>query len=185
MRYRSNLSTVLVLLIALAVPLMGADGCGGSGEVEENVTEEQREQTEDMVTQAHDKVGMPQITEYSERRLLKRIMELRDGMIASHSYIVGENNNTEKLCQSMGYGLPYGVQFVNPEKAVIKYDHKAVSVGSLPQPDPNGLFSPRNVDATWVNCVTVSGEQKPVYSEEKVVTSPVPLDKLKGNTMTE
>lgn len=178
MRYR----TVLVLMLVLAVPLMGADSCEEEKDTS-NTTKEQREQTQEMTAQAHDKVGMPNITDYSERRLLKRIQELRDGMIGTHSYIINRQGEARKLCQSIGYGLPYGVQFVNPMKVVEKHDYQSISLTAIPQADPNGLFSPPNVDATWVNCITTSGEQKPVYSEDKVITSPVPLDELKGNEL--
>lgn len=175
MRY----STILALMVAIMIPLMGADGCGAQDQETSETTQEQREQTQEMVGQAHDKVGMPQITEYSERRLLKRIMELRDGMISSHTYLVDFQNNAKKLCRSMGYGLPYGVQYVNPQK-MIEEDHGPDNA-VIPQADPNGLFSPRNVNATWVNCVTKDGGQKPVYTEEMVITSPVPLDELQGS----
>lgn len=176
---RSQISLTAVLFI-ICFAVLGADGCEET-EGETQTDQEQREQTNQMVGQAHDKVGMPDITNFSERRLLKRIMELRDQEVGTHSYIVNMDGEAEKLCRSMGYGLPYGVQFVNPEKTVTEYDHKSVSVTTIPQPDPNGLFSPRNVDATWINCVTKSGDQKPVYSEEKVITSPVPLDQFQGN----
>lgn len=178
---RRNALSTLVFLLALAIPLMGAEGCGDKDT--SDTTQEQREQTQEMTAQAHDKVGMPQITEYSERRLLKRIMELRDGEIGTHSYLVGEDNSVTKMCRSVGYGLPYGVQFVNPQKSVAIHEIHGDGVVTLPQADPNGLFSPRNVDATWVNCLTTSGEQQPIYTEERVITSPVPLEDLQGTEL--
>jgi hypothetical protein len=173
-----NRFTAALVVFVAALLTLGADGCDNPNS-EGKANQVQREQTSEMTNEAHKKVGMPDIQNFTERRLLKRIMELRDQSFSTHSYIVNREGDMRKLCESIGYGLPYGVQFVNPEKTVDGQWKGEYT--TIPQADPNGLYSPPNVDATWVNCVTTSGNQKPVYSEERVITSPVPLDQLKGN----
>ena len=48
--------------------------------------------------------------------------------------------------------------------------------GTLPQPEPNGLFMPEGLAATYVMCVdAVRDDVKAVYVEPEVIVSPFPL----------
>ena len=51
-------------------------------------------------------VGMPAIVNFAEKRMMKDIIELRDQMKPTYTYIVDMNGKTHKLCDSLGYGLP-------------------------------------------------------------------------------
>ena len=76
-----------------------------------------------------------------------------------------------KLCDSVGFGLPYSTQFTNPMK-VPSHDRGVV----LPQADPNGLFSPSSSDGTWVQCVNPKTNKVSVmYVEPRIVVSPFEL----------
>ena len=74
------------------------------------------------------------------------------------------------LCNSVGYGLPAAMQYTNPEKYTFEG-------GTMPQADPNGLFSPESAEGTWVLCSDPSGNGKtePVYVEPRIIVSPFKL----------
>jgi len=131
----------------------------------------QRKQTELMVKEANLRTGMPNITNFTERRFAKMIYELRDKEVKTYSYFMDMNGRLHFLCESIGYGLPYSVQYVNPERKIINYE----SITTIPQPEPNGLFMPDGLSATWVLCTDKTGKVRPVYSEPNLIVSPFPL----------
>lgn len=132
----------------------------------------QQEETERMTREAHQQVGMPAITNFTERKFMKQILELRDQEITTYSYFVDMNGELHFVCESIGFGLPYSVQFVNP--AQLTYRNGAY--GSIPQADPNGLFMPDGLSATWILCSDGEGGVRPVYSEPELFISPFRLD---------
>ena len=135
-------------------------------------TQIEREKQEEMSKQGVESVGFPAITNFAEKRMMKDIIELRDQNVATTTYLVGMNNQLTKLCDSVGYGLPYATQYTNPQR-VSDWAHGVVSI---PQADPNGLFSPASAEGTWVLCVDhKSGKAKPLYIEPRIIVSPIPL----------
>ena len=125
--------------------------------------------------QANMTVGMPAITNFQEKRILKNILELRDQQIKTITYTQDLNAKLHKLCDSIGYGIPYATQYTNPQ--VDTYYQSASSVHvTLPQADPNGLYSPAAADGTWVMCLNPETKDlAPVYVEPHVIVSPFPL----------
>lgn len=122
-------------------------------------------------------VGMPAITNFQEKRMAKSILEARDRTIATTTYIIAENSGQMfKLCDSVGYGLPYATQYTSPMwPAYSSETHEAGNI-TIPQADPNGLFSPAQADATWIFCLDPDTKKdKPVYVEPKVIVSPFAL----------
>ena len=135
----------------------------------ETSTQIERKKQEEMSLQAVQQVGMPAITNFAEKRMMKDILELRDKNVATVTYLVGMNNQLTKVCDSVGYGLPYATQYTNPQR-VSDYTHGVVAI---PQADPNGLYSPASADGTWVLCVDhKDGKAKPVYIEPRILVSP-------------
>jgi hypothetical protein len=133
---------------------------------------------EQMSNEAAMNVGMPAITNWQEKRMAKSILEARDRTIGTTTYVMAENSGQMfKLCDSVGYGLPYATQFTAPQKPFSRScPGSGCAVGTLPQADPNGLFSPAQADATWIFCVDPETKKdKPVYVEPKVIVSPFPL----------
>jgi len=118
-------------------------------------------------------VGMPAITNFQEKKLAKMIYELRDTEnIITYVYLL--NSMTGKpvyLGKAVGFGLPYSVQFTNPE--AIK-GHSSAPV-TVPQADPNGLFMPEGLSATWIMMLDEKGEPHPTYIESDVIVSVFPL----------
>lgn len=132
----------------------------------------ERKKQEELSLQAVQQVGMPAIVNFAEKRMMKDIMELRDQNVATTTYLVGMNNQLTKLCTSIGYGLPYATQYTNPQKPMYEV-HGNIT---LPQADPNGLYSPASADGTWVLCVDKKdGKAKPVFIEPRIIVSPFPI----------
>ena len=138
---------------------------------DETSTSKERRVQEEISKQGVETVGFPAITNFAEKRMMKDIIELRDQNVATTVYITDMNGRLHKLCNAVGYGLPYATQYTNPLKVSDGGGH------ILPQADPNGLYSPASADGTWVLCVDPkSGKPKPVYIEPRVIVSPIALD---------
>jgi len=157
------------LLLAVAVSTLGLTACGPQPE---SSTQIERKKQEELSLQAVQSVGMPAITNFAEKRMFKDILELRDRSVPTTTYLVGMNNQLTKVCDSVGYGLPYATQYTNPQMRVSGQNGNV----TLPQADPNGLYSPASADGTWVLCVDhKDGKAKPVYIEPRILVSPFAL----------
>ena len=162
-----------ILIVALSLTfLAGNSKCSGS----KSTDVEQRRQTEAMVAEAQRQTGMPNIKNFTEKKFAKMIYELRDQEITTYSYFMDMNGKLHFLCESIGYGLPYSVQYVNPERPGY---YRNVGAYTLPQPEPNGLFMPDSLSATWILCSDKKGNIHPVYSEPALIVSPFPLDSVR------
>ena len=148
----------------------------------------QREQSEVLLKEGTASVGMPSIKNFRERKLAKDILEMRDQeglltytylenliptVVPGHTALGGKYTY---LGQTIGFGLPYAVRFTNPEKL----EHLAGrALVTIPQADPNGLFSPESASATWILMVDPATEKAvPQYIESaiSVFTFKLPLD---------
>ena len=151
-------------LVAVAFALTACDQVPNSTQIE-------RRKQEEMNMQAVTQVGMPAIVNFAEKRMMKDILELRDQNVATTTYTIDMNGKLHKLCNSVGYGLPYATQYTNPQRPI----SDAHGLATLPQADPNGLYSPASADGTWILCVAKDGKAKPVFVEPRVIVSPIPL----------
>lgn len=157
------------LAIVLATATLTA--CGGGTT---SSTEAQRQQQESLMAQSNSTVGMPSIVNFQEKRILKDIIEMRDKAITTITYTQDLNAGLHKLCDSVGFGIPAATQFTNPQ--MIAYRTTNVGVATLPQADPNGLFSPAAAEGTWVMCKDPNSDKvAPVYAEPRIIVSTFPL----------
>lgn len=134
--------------------------------------QQQQQQQEKLLAEGTSQVGMPAIKNFRERKILKDILELRDQSgLVTYTYLFSEvTGKYNFFCQSVGYGIPYATQFTNPTKVE---SHNGSAYLTLPQADPNGLFSPSAAEGTWVLCKNPNGDDtKPVYIEPKIIVSP-------------
>lgn len=158
----------LFLSLVAAVSLLSA--CGDSTKSSNQI---ERAKQEELSRMAVESVGMPAIVNFAEKRMMKDILELRDKNVATTAYIVDMNGNLHKVCDAVGYGLPYATQYTSPES------YQKVWEGhwdKMPQADPNGLYSPASADGTWVLCVDPNTKKaKPIYIEPRIVVSPFAL----------
>ena len=142
----------VLALVAVAGILAGCD-------VQPNSTQIERKKQEEMNMQAVTQVGMPSIVNFAEKRMMKDILELRDQNVATTTYLVDMNGKLHKVCNSVGYGLPYATQYTNPSLA-----------------DPNGLYTPSSADGTWVLCLNPKTKKvDPQYVEPRVIVMTYPL----------
>lgn len=165
----------LVFIMAIAASQFGCAGRSSSADAQLGAATEQA--MKEMVAQT----GMPAIKNWQERKLAKMIFELRDQEnLVCYAYLV--NKMQGKLVyfgKCIGFGLPYSVQYTNPKKLVDRYGRTIkgpnYDIQQLPQADPNGLFMPEGLSATWLMMLDKQGEPHPVYIEPEIVVSPFPL----------
>lgn len=157
-----------LLLIALWVGGASSECSDGSA-----TANRERQMTEQMTGEALSAVGFPAIHNWQEKRMVKMLYELRDTEISTITYIVDFNGRRLKLCDSVGYGIPFAAQYSAPE---VVYD-SVHGVMGRPQPEPNGLYMPSSADSTWVMCLNKKDKKvHPVYVEPRIIVSPFPLD---------
>lgn len=151
---------------------LAAAGCEQS---RSTATEEQAQTTEQTMRDAQQRVGMPRITNFTEKRLANQILELRDQPnLSTYSYISDLNGHLHCIGRSIGFGLPYGTQITNPQQMLLPGISER-GVGIMPQAEPNGLFSPDSAAASWVLLVGEDGRPHPTYIESDVTVSLFPL----------
>lgn len=138
----------------------------------------QAKQQAQVLTEANNQVGMPNIKTFHEKKMLKEIYELRDdAKLITYTYTTALDGRKVFQFKSMGYGLPMSVQFSNP----MKFQDGDYDLGEawggiiLPQAEPNGLFMPDGLSATWVMRVNEDGSTEAVYMEEEITVSQTKL----------
>jgi hypothetical protein len=141
-----------------------------------NSDQDFQKQQEAIMKQAFNSVGMPAITNFAERRQLKQIFELRDQNVATYTYLVGMDGKVgQKLCNSVGFGIPYATQYTSPMRLATRGTE---GITTVPQADPNTLFSPASAEGTWVLCLNPeTNKPTPLYVEPKIIVSPFKLVK--------
>lgn len=169
----------LLLLVATGVCLVASVGCGSKVRAPADADQVQASKTRRAMAEADRQIGMPAITNFQERRLAKQIFELRDQEnLTTYAYIVNLQGELIYLGRCVGFGLPYSVQYTNPERVLIENNgYEAGDIPyTVPQPDPNGLFMPEGLSATWLMLVDEeTGDARPVYVEPEIIVSPFPL----------
>jgi hypothetical protein len=164
-----------IMFISIIVASLAIAGCNdGIPSSDQKMNKQQ----EDLANEAVMQVGMPSITNFQEKRMMKSVIEARDRTIATTTYVMAQNTGQLfKLCDSIGYGLPYATQYTNPMKLASLWSSTSRSDGTaIPQADPNGLFSPAAAEATWIFCLDpATKKDKPVYVEPRVIVAPFPI----------
>ena len=174
-----------IVLLAVLTALAGCKPSAPTG-----ADAKQSAMTRKALAEADRQIGMPAIKNFQERKLAKTIFELRDQEdYVCHAYLA--NTMTGQVGQYLGpcigYGLPYSVQFTNPQTLVdaerelgmhLFQDDGRVQV--VPQADPNGLFMPEGLSATWLMLLDDNGEPHPVYVEPAIIVSPFKLHDANG-----
>jgi len=164
--------------VLMVISLVFCMGCEGEG-----TSNTETKQTEKLMKEMQAQVGMPNITNFQEKKWAKMIFELRDKSdLLTYAYIVNRDGKLIYLFRCVGYGLPYSVQYTSPQK-VIDANREcdgAYSAGAdafvIPQADPNGLYMPDGLSATWLMAYDeVTKEIRPVYVEPEIMVSPFKL----------
>ena len=159
-----------------AAALVCMSSCGM--EIKTNADVAAAKQQELMMQEAHSELGLPAISNFQEKKLAKLIMEQRDREdLVCYAYIVSQmDGKLIYLGKCIGYGLPYSTQYTNPMKTVACHGQHGEGVEQLPQCDPNGLFMPDGLSATWLMMLDPeTNEPRPVYLEPEIIVSPFKL----------
>lgn len=161
----------IVSLLMVVVMMVCLCSCGEDSEAEDK----QQAATNKSLSQMNNQLGMPNITNFTEKKLLKHIYELRDkSNLICYAYTVNQYDG--KLVyqgKCMGYGLPYSTEYTNPEKLASNYRDASV----LKQADPNGLYAPDSAQATWLIMLDDKGNESVEYCEPDIIVSQSKKDK--------
>jgi predicted small lipoprotein YifL len=162
--------------IAMLTSLLALTAITGCGNSLANVDVDKLEsaQQEQQLRQAQSQTGLPNIVNYTEKKLAKLLVELRDEQVPTYSYISNQTG-LYFICNSVGYGIPYATQVTNPEKLQEGGYTSSAWGTTIPQAEPNGLFMPSAADASWTICSDGKGNIVPVYVEASLVVSPFKL----------
>lgn len=150
----------------------------GCPDVTKDADQLQAEKTQQIQSQLDSKLGLPNVSNGQEKRLLKELYELRDKSdLATYTYTFSEVTGELKfLGKSIGYGIPGAIQYSNPQRVeIVRVQGVGYEVVTLPQPEPNGLFMPDSVSATWVYLIASDGSVSPTYVEPTITVSLFPL----------
>ena len=128
---------------------------------------------------------IPVFSASTERDLAIQLYRIRNREVTTHSVLFGNDGRPIFDCPSYGYGMPYDTSLTNPLKVGWHADGNTRAhwvSGVTEQAEPNGLYSSKNTNATWVFCVSDSGTLAPVYAENLLTVFPsaVKVDYAKG-----
>ena len=147
-------------------------GCSSEPTVEDTQTT----QTNQMLDEANRQIGMPNIINFQQKKVMKMIYELCDKEdLRCYLYLFSDfKGQLVYIGECIGYGVPFSAQYTNPMKPMRKWG----SGWKLPQADPNGLYMPVTSSATWVIMVNPKDNKPQVtYFEPQIIISPFPLHK--------
>jgi hypothetical protein len=142
---------------------------------------------ETLADEANRQVGVPALTNFQEKKTLKWIYELcdqEDLMCHAYLYNYATGDIGRYLGKCLGYGVPYSTQFSNPIKFQGATTDKVADFAGkqwvydyllLPQAEPNGLFKPEGMSATWLIMIDPEGNPRPMYVEPLIIVSPFKL----------
>lgn len=137
-------------------------------------------QQEDLLKESNRQLGMPDITNFFEKDMAKKIWELRDNPnLTTYAYSQNMDGQFIYLGRCVGFGLPYTTQYTNPEVLVdVDGNGGDFKDTPMPQADPNGLFSSETTNATWLMLVNEdTNETEIIYSEPSIVVTQSKLPK--------
>lgn len=157
----------------------------GCVEESSNADTIQAKQTATAMAEAQRQVGMPNVVNFQQRKLMKMIYELCDKEdLICYAYVKSDyQGKLVFIGKCIGFGIPFSAQFTNPEKVVEGDKQLGYDIAGyvnypmmLPQADPNGLFMPTSSSATWLMMIDPkTNKPRPVYLEPEIVVSPFPL----------
>lgn len=168
--------TILFLSLIAFIGFMFV-GCENKAPMSPSADQVEAKQTEQLTMEAQKQVGMPAISNFQEKKTLKWIYELCDQAdLMCHAYLFNEFKGEvgQYLGRCIGYGVPYSTQFSNPEILgfVDGGEYGARNPYNKPQAEPNGLFKPEGMSATWLIMINPeTGEPTPMYVEPTIIVS--------------
>lgn len=182
MLHIKNIFIVVLIMVALLFSVVGCDSKVPTAD------QQLAKETADAGAEANRQTGYPAITNYQEKKLVKLIYEERDkANLICYAYFYNREKGTigAFLGKCVGYGIPASVQFSNPERIVRQGSSGGTWYrGPMPQPEPNQLFMPEGLSATWLMLVNPhTTKADPVYIEPLITVSPFPLHDVASDSL--
>ena len=158
----------LIFALALTFATIGCDEVRDSNRIE---TEKQEQGLQEMAKQ----VGMPAVSNFREKKILKMVIEMRDQNITTFTYSHAEYNGKFRFMgNSIGFPISAATQFTAPTK--MQWYGSNHGWRQVPQADPNGLYSPASAEGSYLLMQDpVTKEVKACYFETRVNTLPFKL----------
>lgn len=167
----------LIVFLLIGMFALLPMGLFANGQPEPSADKTDRIAQEKMLEEAQRQVGMPAITNWQEKKLMKDLYELRDQANVL-TYVYSEVMLSGKfrfIGKAIGFPIPYATQYSNPEKHLSYYQNGEYGY-NLPQAEPNGLFMPSSAAGTWIMLVDPkTGKANPSYFEPNMTCTLVPL----------
>lgn len=135
--------------------------------------------TNQILDEINRQVGLPNISNFQQKKLMKLIYEMCDKEnLICYTYIKSDyQGKLVFIGKCLGFGVPFSAQYTNPQKLVNSDLGQAYGEQPLPQADPNGLYMPTSSSATWLMMIDPKDNKpRPVYIEPEIVVSPFPLN---------
>lgn len=165
------------VMFLLVIATMILSSCGEAPKP--SADNELQKKTEVAAAEANRQVGMPAIVNFQEKKNLKWIYELCDQEeMICHAYLFNSLKGEigQYLGKCIGYGIPYSTQFSNPNKNLDDGGYNGMANTLMPQAEPNQLFKPEGLSATWLIMVDPkTNKPRPVYVEPTIIVSPFKL----------
>ena len=161
---RKVLITLFILVIGLSLI-----SCN-----EKHYEEIQQSQTQQLMDEAIRQIGLPNIKNFWQRKLLKMIYEIADQSdIITYAYTFNQfTGKFRYIGRAIGFGVPFSAQYTNPDQVVETYRGSVV----IKQPDPNGLYMPTSSSATWIILIDENtGDLNLMYIEPLLTVTQRPL----------
>lgn len=164
----------------IAMAIFAATLLVGCNEQEQTADDRMNQQQEQMSSEGNRIVGgLPNVKNFFRKKTVKAIIEAVDNdKLINYAYMMAEG--TGKLvylgrCQ--GYAISSSTQYTNPQKAETYSGRGSWSIVTLPQADPDGLFSPSSAEGSWLLLIDpATNEPKATYFEPRLIVSPFPLN---------
>ena len=150
----------VLLLVSCCLSLVG---CYNAPNADSKQSTAQEKIQAEIVAQ----LGIPNVKNAREARLVKDLIEMRDREgITTYLYVFSQGiGKWVFIGESIGYPVPYSTQYTSPSKIVGWGGHPIV----MPQAEPNGLYSPSSAEGSWAWLKDPNGKDaKPAYFEERI-----------------
>ena len=158
----------LVVAVILALAVLTAVGCGN-----ESVKQESRAVAKQQ--DVYNKTQPAPFFQYSlARDLWVQFYKAQNQAVSTWTYVTDQFGTVRFMTPSQGYPIPMDTQLTNPLQLI--YDSSGAVVE---QPEPNGLFTSKNTDATIIMALNPDGTFSPVYTELKATAFPFPVHQEK------
>ena len=153
----------IISVLLLGILCLGLAGCESSMSADD----QQRNETERIMQEINNQVGMPNVKNFAEKKMLKEVLEkCDDPNLITYLYTTNLDGKLVYQGRGIGFGVPYSVQYTNPQYVDLLYGEAII----LQQADPSGLFKPDGLSATWYMMVDEeSGNSYVEYFEPEII----------------